>query len=229
MPFTAHLAELRRRLIVCLATLALTTALAFLYANPFMAALQTLAPPGTLFVQLSPGEVFLASFKLSLFSGLGLALPVLLYHVFRFITPGLEAHERKYITPVLLLGVVLFAGGLAFGYWVILPLMLDFLLGYGQTVAQNQLSIAAFLNFCTGFLFASGLVFQLPLLLLLMSFLGLVSSKKLLQQWKWSLVLSFFLGAVITPSADPFSQVVMAGSLFGLYGLSILLIKAFRK
>lgn len=229
MPFVKHLEELRKRLIYCIAALIATTGLTFVYANPIILALKKLTPASTTFVQLSPGEVFLSSFKLSMFAGVGLALPIILYHIIRFVSPGLNPKERRYIIPLLTLGLFLFCGGVLFGYAVILPLMLTFLLDYGQTVAQNQLSIASFLNFCTGFLFASGLIFQLPLFLLFASLINLVTSAKLIRQWKWAIIASFALGAVITPSADPFSQTVMAGSLFGLYGFSIGLIKLFGR
>lgn len=228
MPFVQHLAELRQRLIISVIAVLGATITTFLYAKPIIQALQRLVP-NTVFVQLSPGEVFLASFKLSLFSGIGLALPVILYQVLRFVSPALKPEEKRYGFPLLILGLTLFASGVAFGYGVILPLMLGFLLDYGQGLAQNQLSIAFFLDFCTGFLFASGVIFQLPLLLLFSALVGLVSSLQLVTQWKWALIISFVVGAIITPSADPFSQMVMAGSLFGLYGFSILLIKLFKR
>ncbi len=227
MTFTEHLAELRRRIIFCVVTVVVLSMVTFMYADPIIHVLQVLVPPKTVFVQLSPGEVFLASFKLSVFAGIGLSLPVILYHIFRFVSPGLEPKEKRYILPMLVLGFILFVVGVLVGYYGILPFMLDFLLGYGQSVAQNQLSIASFLNFCVGFLFASGLLFQIPLFLLLISFTGLINSTKLLKQWKWAIVMSFFLAAVATPSVDPFSQTVMAVCLVALYGFSILLMKVF--
>ncbi len=229
MTFVDHLAELRQRLIVCLVAVMLSATLAFFYANPVVAALQKLVPKGTLFVQLSPGEVFLANCKLAIFVGIGVALPLLLFQLFRFLSPGLEAHEKRFIFPLFILGFFLFVAGVAVGYWGILPFMLEFLLGYGQEVAHNQLSIASYMNFCLGFLAASGLVFQLPIVLLFMAWMGLITSKKLALQWRWAIVASFILGAIVTPSADPFSQTVMSISLAGLYGFSILLIKAFGR
>lgn len=229
MTFVQHLEELRRRVILSVITVLATTTLTFLNANGILRALQVLAPKGTLFVQLTPGEVFMSSFKLSLMAGIGLALPVIIYQIIRFVSPGLESKERRFVIPLLTLGLLLFVAGVAFGYAVILPLMLTFLLDYGQAVAQNQLSIAAFIDFCTGFLVGSGLVFQMPLFLLFAALLGFVSSKQLRRQWKWALIGSFLLGAIITPSADPFSQVVMATSLFGLYGFSIGLITVFKR
>lgn len=229
MPFVQHLAELRQRAIVCLVSLVVASGVTFYYSSRLIEALQHLAPQTTLFFQLSPGEVFLASFKLSMFAGFGLTLPIFLYHTIRFVSPGLKPTERITVLPLLLVSLVLFAVGVLFGYKVILPMMLGFLLGYGQAVAQNQLSIAAFLDFCTGFLFASGLVFQLPLFLLFTAFTGLIDSARLRGQWRWALVASFLMGAIITPSPDPFSQVVMATSLFGLYGLSLMLMKVFGR
>ncbi len=229
MPFTAHLAELRRRLLVCLATVMLSTGLSFYFAKPLIQALQKLTPEGTLFVQLTPGEVFLSTFKFSVMAGIGLSLPVILYQVIRFISPGLEGKERRLVIPLVALGFALFMAGIAFGYGVILPAMLHFLLDYGSEFAQNQLSFASFLDFCGGFIFASGLTFQVPLFLLFASLIGFTSSSALLAQWKWAVVACFLLGAIVTPSPDPFSQLLMAGCLFGLYGVSVGLIKIFGK
>lgn len=229
MPFTQHLAELRRRLMFCLGTVLVISLLTFLNVNTLILTLQTLVPPSTLFVQLSPGEVFLSGFKLSVLAGVGLSLPVILYHVIRFVSPGLQPRERRFVLPIVSLGLLLFVAGVAFGFKVILPMMLAFLLDFGQEVAINQLSIAYFLDFCTGFLFAAGLVFQIPLFMLFLSFTGLVTSAKLVKQWKWAVVCGFLLGAIITPSADPFSQSVMATTLMGLYGFSIGLVKVFGR
>lgn len=229
MSFRQHLAELRRRLIICFVVLTITTLGAFLLAPQAIFLLKALAPRGTLFVQLSPGEVFMASAKLSLFAGFGLSLPVILYHTFRFVSPGLHHRERFLLFPMLIFGLGLFVAGVAFCYWAILPLMLDFLLSYGQEIAQNQLSVAAFLDFCMGFLIAGGLVFQLPLVLLFCAFMGLTSSAKLIASWRWAAIIAFIAGAVITPSVDVASQIVMSASLIGLYAFSIVLLKVFRK
>lgn len=229
MSFSQHLDELRSRIIWCVSTLTLASGLAFWQAPAIIRSLKILAPHSTIFVQLTPGEVFLASFKLSMMTGIGLSLPVFLYHAMRFILPGMRPKEQRLAVPLLLTSTILFVAGIAFGYWAVLPLMLTFLLDYGAEVAQNQLSIAAFLDFCTGFLFGSGLMFQLPMFLLLTALLGFVTSQQLAGWWKGALIGSFLLGAIVTPSADPFSQTVMAASLFGLYGVSLILIKAFGR
>src|SRR5262249_48738225 len=146
MPFISHLAELRSRLLWCFTALSIASTAAFFYMPPFIRLLQQVAPKSVEFVQLAPGEVFLASFKLSVIVGFGLALPVLLYHLLRFASPALESREKRMIFPLLATGIVLFAAGVVFAYYGVLPFMLDFLLGYGQEVAKNQLSIASYLD-----------------------------------------------------------------------------------
>lgn len=228
-PLLAHIQELRQRILWCVGSWLVAVSGCFWFCQPLIEGLKRLAPTHTHFVQLTPGEAFMASFKFACLCGLGLTIPVMVYHSLRFISPGLHTHEKKALLPLALLGLGLFWLGVAFSYTIMLPLMLGFLLDYGHQLAENQLSISAFLNFCSAFLFATGLVFQLPLVLLLAALLNLVSSAQLIQQWKTVLVIAFVLSAVLTPSADPFSQVVLALALYGLYGFSLLLIKFARR
>jgi sec-independent protein translocase protein TatC len=229
MPVTAHLAELRHRLLISLGVTLVFSAAAFGLAPTLITYLTWLAPKATVFVQLSPGEVLFSSIKISIFCGVGLALPVILYHVVRFTTPGLTQREKDWVMPLLILAPLLFGLGALFAYRVLLPLTLTLLLDYGQTVAQNHLSIAAFVNFCSGFLLMCGLAFELPLFLLVMAWMGMLSSGQLLAQWKVALSGCFLLGAIATPGPDVFSQVVMTLALAGLYGVSIVLIRLFGK
>ncbi|MCA9840481.1 MAG: twin-arginine translocase subunit TatC [Cyanobacteria bacterium HKST-UBA03] len=220
-----HLDELRGRLIWCVGVWFVVTMLCFALSPQALNWMKLLAPAQTAFIQITPGEAFMASFKFSLFAALGLVLPFWLYHLLRFVSPGLTQKERRVMMPLATGGLALFTLGVAFGYWVVLPQMLTFLIGFGSNLAQTQLSIGAFLGFCTPFLFTSGLIFQLPLLLLGAAWFRLISSQQLIAQWKYSIVAVLILGAIITPSGDPFSQVVMALALYGLYGISIVLIK----
>ena len=229
MTWQSHLTELRNRLIICVGALVAGFALAFYYADSLIDLLKALAPQSTIFVQLSPGEVFFASVRLSLFAAVGVSMPVWLYHIVRFVSPGLKPNENKLFMPFLFASLLFFAAGLWVGYVVILPLMITFLLDYGAQVAVNQLSIASFLTFCMGFLFASGLTFQLPLVLLVLNWLGLIQASFLLKWWRQALVAAFLLSAIITPSADPVSQTALAIVLLGLYGVSILMINVFGK
>ena len=225
----SHLVELRTRLIWSVSVLLVFTLAAFMWADRLIAFLQLLAPPHTIFIQVAPGEAFFAAMRLAIFAGVGLSIPVMVYHVIRFIAPGLRPQERGYLVPFMMLTVAFFILGVMAGYWAVMPLMLSFLFDYGQALAQNQLSIASYLNFCTGFLFATGLVFELPMVLVFASILGLLNYDKLLARWRAAIVASFILGAVVTPSTDPFSQIIMSLLLVGLYGVSLILVKIFQR
>lgn len=229
MTWQSHLKELRNRLIICIGALVVGFCGAFYYADILINLLKHLAPQSTVFVQLSPGEVFFAAVRLSLFAAVGVSLPVILYHTVRFVSPGLKPKENKLLIPFLMGSLGFFVLGLWVGYVVILPLMITFLLDFGAQVAVNQLSIASFLTFCMGFLFASGLTFQLPLVLLVLNWIGLLQVSLLLNWWRQALVGAFLLSAVITPSADPVSQTALAVVLLGLYGISIVMIQVFGK
>lgn len=229
MTIIEHLGELRRRLMVCISMFLVATALAFWQSPVIILALERLVPAHTQFVQLAPGEAFGASFRLSLLVGLALVIPVILYHTIRFVSPGLHRHERKAVFPLAILAMSLFAAGVAFAYTVALPMMLTFLLDYGAEIATNTISIAQYLSFSTGFLFATGLVFQLPMVMLALGWMGLVSSTQLFQQWRWAIVVCLLVSAIITPSADPISQIALGGGLYGLYAFSIVLMKVCRR
>ena len=229
MTVIEHLGELRQRLMACITTFLVATMLAFWQSPVIIRALEKLVPPHTQFVQLAPGEAFGASFRLSMLVALALVIPVLLYHTIRFISPGLHRHERKAVFPLAILAMGLFSAGVAFAYWVALPMMLTFLLDFGSDIAINTISIAQYLNFSTGFLFATGLVFQLPLVMLALGWMGLVTSGQLLGQWRWSIVVCLLLSAIITPSADPISQIALGAGLYGLYAFSIVLLKVCRR
>jgi sec-independent protein translocase protein TatC len=220
-----HLLELRARLIWSGLALIVATCAAFFGAEHLIRLLQALAPQGVTFIQVAPGEVFFAALRLSIFAGIGVALPVILYHVVRFVAPGLRPQERRYLLPFIILTAIFFALGVLVGYAVVLPLMLTFLYDYGAQVAENQSSVATYINFCTGFLFAMGLVFELPMVLLFASWLGLLTYDKLVGMWRGAIVGSVILAAIVTPSADPFSQIVVSVILIALYGVSLLLIK----
>ncbi|MDX2085690.1 MAG: twin-arginine translocase subunit TatC [Candidatus Melainabacteria bacterium] len=225
MPFLAHLDELRARLIVSVLAWLACTVLAFAYSNPLITILQSMAPQGVAFVQLAPGEVLGVSVRLAMMGGLMLALPVWLFHALRFVLPGLHAGESRAVLATVLGGSVLFMLGLAFAYLALIPVSLEFLLGYGQQVAHSQMSIAEYVNFCTLLFVVCGLMFELPLLLIGLSFTGVVNSHKLASQWRWVTVWVFVAAALLTPTQDPVTLTLVAAVLMALYGVSWLVIR----
>jgi sec-independent protein translocase protein TatC len=178
----------------------------------------------------APAEYFVAALKVSFFAGLFLALPVLLYQVMAFVSPGLTDKERRWAVPMSVAAAVLFGAGAAFSYFALLPVGFKFLVGFApQDVVQPMLSVGSVLHFSTLFLFATGGVFQLPLVLLLMSLAGFVTSRQLARFRKMAVVGAFLVGALLSPSPDVFSQGLLAGALLGLYEISIVLMKLAKK
>lgn len=229
MSLLDHLNELRYRLSYSLIAVVAGFILAFIVSKDIIDLFKAVAPYNTNFVQISPGEVFMVSIKISLYAGIYFASPVIIYQIMKFIIPGLKTHERKFVIPIVIAAVFLFTLGLLFGYYVALPLALIFLIGYGSDVAQNVISIEKYISFCSATVLIMGAVFQIPLMLVFLSIIRIISSTKLIELWRYVIIIAFILGAVLTPSPDPFGQTVVAGAILLLYGLSIILIKLIKR
>lgn len=225
MSLTDHLDELRRRIIAVVVTLAVCVVASFFAALPVIEWMKSLVPPDVAFIQLTPGEVLMTSFRMSFFLGTVLASPVILYQVLRFTLPGLTNTERKFLFGVVAGGSVLFALGVVFSWWAVVPSALGYLLSYGQHVAESQISIARYVDFCMALLALTGILFELPMMMFLLSFTGLVKSEQLVRQWRVALVAVFVLAAVVTPSQDPVSMLMVAGAMAALYFVSIIPIR----
>lgn len=225
MPMIDHVTELRNRILICLGCLALTLGLGFYYALPLIRLFQGMAPKTIEFVQLTPGEVLISSLRVAFYIAVALSLPVILYHMLRFVLPGLLPREKTMVSWSLIGGTLLFLAGVVFAYFFVTPSALAFLVDYGQSVAKTQLSIESYISFCSALLFVTGLMFELPMVLFLLSLTGLVTSKKLMQEWRWATILIFIVAAIVTPTQDPFSMSLVGFAMVGLYALSIIPIK----
>lgn len=232
MPLTAHLAELRTRLFWCVAAIGAGFLLCYGFSDLIVGALQSPWTPlgRRLKVPLqiiAPAEAFLTYIKIGFFAGLFLALPVVLHQLWKFVTPGLLEHERKYTVPFIIGSTALFyAGGVMF--YLLLPLIVDFLLSFANEDITAQLSVAYYVAFCIRLMIAFGLVFQLPIIIRFLTQLGLVSSRTLTKNFRYAVVLAFVIAAILTPP-DPISQVFMALPTLLLYGVSILVAKRIEK
>lgn len=236
MSVLEHLEELRWRIVKSLGALTLTSALVFFFNNPIIQvlerplnpALNLLGPGQTQVVKLiftSPGEYFMAVVKIALLGGLYLALPVMLYQLLAFISPGLLPSERRWALPIVIGGFFFFTLGMVFSYFLLLPAGLQFLVGFAPPEVEALLSVGKYLGFAAGLMFATGLAFQLPLFLLGASAAGVVTSYYLKRFRRQAFFLSFVLAALITPSIDIFTQVMLAGALYLLFEFSIFLIR----
>ncbi|HEY1330811.1 MAG TPA: twin-arginine translocase subunit TatC [Actinomycetota bacterium] len=236
MTLMEHLGELRTRLIICMLALLVAAIPAwFLYgpvftflSNPFcsfMTAHPTLAAnpahPCNLYWN-SPVEPFLVKVKVVSVLALGIALPVVLYEGWRFITPGLTSRERRYSVPFVLSSMVLFGLGAAFALFT-LPKALNFLLGFAGTIRVALiLSVAKYLGFTLLLILAFGVSFEFPLLLIFLMMVGVLSSRRLLQWQRYAVVGIAVFAAVITPSQDWFTMSAMMVPLIVFYYLAIL-------
>jgi sec-independent protein translocase protein TatC len=167
--------------------------------------------------------------KVAGYCGLLFASPVILYQIVQFVLPGLTRRERRLILPVTIGSSVLFAVGLGFAYQVLIPAALNFLIGYGADVVEQSWSIERYFEFILVLLFATGLLFELPIVQVLLALLGIVSSAMMLSGWRNIIVGSMVVGAIVTPSTDPLTQSLLAGAILGLYFGGIGIVKLLGK
>jgi sec-independent protein translocase protein TatC len=228
MPLTGHLAELRQRLIKCLIALGIGFGVSFYFVDGLLALLRRPAPAQLYF--LTPTEAFWMSMEISFFVGLFISLPVILYQVWKFISPGLLQQERKYLLPFLLLGTLFFAAGLLFCYFIVLPFALTFLVGFGTEMGLRPLlSIGSYVDFLLKFLLAFGLIFELPLAITLLARMGLMTPEFLSRNRKYAVLVNAVLAAILTPTTDVFNMMLMMIPLLLFYELGVLGAKLFGR
>ncbi len=223
-----HLEELRTRIFYALIAVVVGVIGCFIAVKPIVQLLEVPAQ-GVKFLQLAPGEFFFVSIKVAGYSGLVVASPFILYQIIQFILPGLTRRERGLIGPVVIGSTFLFAAGLIFAYLLLIPAALNFFINYGEGVVEQLWSIDRYFEFVLLLLFSTGLAFQIPIIQVLLGFLGIVSSTQMLAGWRFVIVAAVVLGAVLTPSTDPLTQSLLAGAVLGLYFGGIGLVKLLGK
>ena len=169
----------------------------------------------------APAEAFMARLKISLVLGLMTAFPFILFKVWSFVAPGLFINERKKLYPFIVMSSVLFYVGVLFCYYILIPIVLDFLLGFETDRLDPMISVSMYFAFVARLCFTFGLVFQLPIVVFVLSMLGIVTPRFLLKQWRYAVLIIFVGSAVLTPP-DPASQVLMAFPIILLYIGSVL-------
>lgn len=226
-PLLEHLIELRRRLLYCVVSLVVTFFLAFYFSKPIFGFLvQPLAAAGqTKVVYTEIFGAFFVQVKVAFFTALMLSFPVVANQLWQFVAPGLYRQEKQALLPFLLATPVLFLAGASLAYFVAIPTALHFLLSYqgdlGNGVQQEALpEVIKYLDFIMQFLFAFGITFLLPVLLMLLERAGIVTYEQLKGAWRYAVVAAFAIAAVLTPP-DIGSQLLLAFPLIGLYFLSL--------
>jgi sec-independent protein translocase protein TatC len=216
MSLVDHLEELRRRVLRSLLAVVAGAGLCLVFVKPLVKLLEMPAA-GIRFLQLAPGEFLFVSLKVAGYAGLTLALPYILFEGLAFVLPGLTRRERRLVGPAVGGSTVLFAAGLAFAWWALVPAALRFLVSYGADVVEPLWSIERYLDFVLLLLLATALAFQLPVLQLLLGALGLINAKVMLGAWRWVVLASALAGAVLTPSTDPITMLLLTGAITALY------------
>ena len=216
MTLVGHLEELRARILRSLLAVVIGAAGCLLLVKPLVRLLEVPAH-GIRFLQLAPGEFLFVSLKVAGYAGLSLALPYVLYEGLAFVLPGLTRRERRLVAPAVAGSAVLFLAGLAFAWWALVPAALNFLVSYGADVVEPLWSIERYLDFVLLLMVATALAFQLPVLQLLLAALGLVSAQTMLGAWRFVVLASALAGAVLTPSTDPITMLLLSGAITALY------------
>jgi sec-independent protein translocase protein TatC len=223
MSFLEHLGELRTRIIWSLIPSVIGLLVAFRFSDHILKFIsRPLASTGSELVALAPTEAFWTSMKLSMVVGIFLAMPVILWQVWAFVAPGLHRHERKYAGPFVIIGSLLFLAGGAFALLVVVPFALTFLVTFGQQQGiKSMISVEKHVDFVIKFTLAFGLVFELPVVITLLSLLGVVTPRFLSKNRKYAILINFVIAAILTPTPDIVNQALMAGPLCLLYEVGI--------
>lgn len=234
-PLFDHLDELRKRLIISVVFLAIGMGLTFQYRVQLIE-LMKMPLQGSVMYQANKVQVvtlnltdqFMISLNLSFWAGLALALPFILWQVWAFIAPGLYATERRWALPFIIGAGVSFVTGAYFGYELVLPAMVRFLLDFLGGAVTPILSLGSYIGQVTTFLVAFGLAFELPVLAVILTKIGIVNHVMLRKGWRFALVAVMVAAAVITPTPDPANMLLVAGPLYLLYELGVILSRVFR-
>jgi len=224
IPFTAHLEEIRDRLIKAFIAVAVGFVISYAFKEKLfellMHPLVSVMKKGDTLIFTGLPEAFFTYLKVSLLSGILLATPVILYQFWMFVAPGLYDKERRLLLPIIFLSSFFFLGGALFGYFIVFPFGFQFFLGFATETIKPFPSMREYLSFSSKLLIAFGLVFELPLIVTFMAKLGMVSVDFLKKNRKYALLLFFVAAAILTPP-DVITQIMMALPLMVLYEISI--------
>lgn len=228
MPLREHFRELRNRVLCCVGAILVGSAVSFYFYEDIFAFLirpaqQVAAAQGFRIIYTEVTELLGATVRVSLLGGFVLALPVVLYNAIRFVAPGLTPRERKALFLFLPAALLAFVGGMAFGYFVMIPPALRFLLTFGGDIAEPLIRISNLVNIMVRLLFWLGLSFETPLVMYVLALLGVVSARGFARFRRLWLVASFVIAAAITPTIDPVNQAIVALPLIVLYEVGVLL------
>lgn len=224
MSLIEHLEELRSRIIVVAVAILVAAIAGFFLADPIIVLLRAPLPEGVELIQTGVAEAFGVQIQLALMSGLAIAMPVILFEIWAFVTPGLTRSERRVVWPLLGAAVLLFVAGLVLGY-VLIPVAINFLLDFSLPDVQPLLQLADYIGFVTTLLLAFGLALEFPVVLYLLARLGVLSYAFLSRRRRFVALLIVLFAIVITPGDIVIGSATLAVVMYGLFEATLQLIR----
>lgn len=225
MSLTEHLIELRKRLTRSLIALGIGFCICYYYKDfvfdIITRPLTKVLPKNSYLIYTGLTEAFFTYMKVAFFASLIITSPYILYQIWRFIAPALLPREKKYVVPFVLSSTLLFIGGVSFGYFVALPPAFKFFVSFNNQYLQAMLSFKDYLSMFVTFLLGFGISFELPIFIFFLTKLGIVNARMLSKQRRYAILVIFIVAAILTPSPDAVSQILMAIPLMFLYEISI--------
>jgi sec-independent protein translocase protein TatC len=227
MGFLDHLEELRKRIIHSIIAVAVGFGASWGFREriynfmqrPIMEALHKNNLPEKL-NYLNPTDPFNLYLKIAALAGLFLTSPYVLYQVWMFISPGLYRREKRYVVPFMISTIALFVGGGYFGYRIVYPRALDFLIGFGHQM-QPMITVGEYTQLFLSIVLGMGLIFEMPILVFFLSFMGIMSPGFMIKNFRYAIMIIFIIAAIVTPTPDALNMCIFAAPMLGLYGLSI--------
>ena len=229
MSLVEHLDELRSRIIVIAISVVVAGVLGFFLAEPIIDLLREPLPDDQdRLVQLGIGESLGVRLRVALYVGIALSVPVILYQLWRFVTPGLTRHERRFVWPLLIGAIALFALGIGLGY-VVIPYAVQFLLSLTLPGVDPLLRLSDYVSFVLTVMLAFGLAFQFPVVLLLLARAGILSYGFLSRRRRWAVLLIVLFSVVVTPGGDPLSSAVLSLVMYALFESTLQIMRSTRR
>jgi len=216
MTFSDHLEELRQRILNSIFATLICIVFSFLVIKPLIQFLEIPAKNIRL-LQLSPGEFLFVAIKVAGYSGLIVALPYILYQIILFVSPGLTKKEKSLLFPAFLGSGLLFFLGLFFSWWILVPAAISFFIKFGADIVEPIWSIEKYFDFVLLLMSSTALAFQLPVLQFILGSLGIITTQKMLTNWRIVVISSAILSAIITPSTDPLTMSLLSISIIFLF------------
>ena len=200
-----------------------TTSIAFFFAKDIILLLEAPAHLGKPLQIISPTEGFTTYMRVSLFTGIAMSMPIILYEIYAYIDPALRKNERRFLLTLGPFVLLLFVGGMAFCYFLLLPNAINFLFTFGSEVFEASPRASEYISFVTTFILGVGLVFEMPVIIFAITSIGLVKREWLTKRRRYVVLIVFVAAAVITPTPDPFNQTLVAIPMYLLFEVGLLL------